>query len=95
MTSTTNNAAGISNEELMRRALQRGACRLCMAPNNECVPIFATLAADKEPLAVKILSCLGLRVSSSRTKTKTKAVFFFRCVCVDLFMFMYYIYYYI
>lgn len=52
-------------EDLLRRTLQRGGCRLCMAPDTECVPIFATAAADKEPLSSKILACVNIKVSSA------------------------------
>lgn len=53
------------SEELLRRALQRGGCRLCMAPDTECVPIFATAAADKEPLSSKILACVSIKVKKN------------------------------
>ena len=51
------------SDDLLRRAIQRGGCRLCLAPDTECVPIFATAAADKEPLSSKIHSCVNIRVS--------------------------------
>lgn len=52
-------------EDLLRRTLQRGGgCRLCMAPDSECVPIFATAAADKEPLSSKIMACVSVKVSA-------------------------------
>lgn len=55
----------MSESELLRKALlQRGACRLCLAPDTECVPIFSTSAADKEPLPVKILACVAIKVSA-------------------------------
>jgi len=38
-------------------------CRLCLAPDNECVPIFTTTAADKEPLKIKIHACVNIQVS--------------------------------
>lgn len=43
--------------------VRRGGCRLCLAPDSECVPIFATAAADKEPLSSKIQACVNIKVS--------------------------------
>lgn len=43
--------------------IRRGGCRLCLAPDSECVPIFATAAADKEPLSSKIQACVNIKVS--------------------------------
>lgn len=60
------------SEELLRRALQRGGCRLCMAPDTECVPIFATAAADKEPLSSKILACVSIKVQKNKIWLKKK-----------------------
>lgn len=58
-------------DDLLRRSLQRGGgCRLCMAPDTECVPIFATSAADKEPLSSKIMSCVSIKVSRTCTFKK-------------------------
>lgn len=37
-------------------------CRLCLAPDNECVPIFTNSAADKEPLSIKIQACVNIKV---------------------------------
>lgn len=53
--------------------VNRRVCRLCLAPETECVPIFTTSAADKEPLSNKILTCVSIKVS----------IFFF----IDLFYF--------
>lgn len=59
--------------ELLRKALlQRGSCRLCLAPDTECVPIFSTTAADKEPLSSKILACVAIKVSRSRIPRQWK-----------------------
>lgn len=38
-------------------------CRLCLAPDNECVPIFTNSAADKEPLSAKIQACVSIKVN--------------------------------
>lgn len=38
-------------------------CRLCLAPDSECISIFKSYAADKEPLALKIQSCVNIKVS--------------------------------
>lgn len=51
------------NDEALKRIARSGGCRLCLAPDSECVPIFATAAADKEPLSNKILSCVSIKVS--------------------------------
>lgn len=50
-------------DELMKRAARSGGCRLCLAPDSECISIFS-LAADKEPIANKIHSCVTIKVSS-------------------------------
>lgn len=42
---------------------RRVCCRLCLAPDNECVSIFTTSAADKEPLSSKIAACVRIKVS--------------------------------
>ncbi|KAJ6637460.1 Zinc finger protein, partial [Pseudolycoriella hygida] len=42
--------------------VRRGGCRLCLAPDSECVPIFATAAADKEPLSSKIQACVNIKI---------------------------------
>lgn len=52
-------------DEALKRIVRSGGCRLCLAPDTECVPIFATAAADKEPLSNKILSCVSIKVSQS------------------------------
>ncbi|XP_031629010.1 zinc finger protein hangover-like isoform X2 [Contarinia nasturtii] len=49
-------------DDLLKRIARGGGCRLCLAPDTECVPIFATAAADKEPLPNKILSCVGIKI---------------------------------
>ncbi|KAL7028030.1 hypothetical protein ACKWTF_005702 [Chironomus riparius] len=41
----------------------RNCCRLCLAPQNECVEIFKTQAADKQPMQSKISSCVQIQVS--------------------------------
>uniref|UniRef100_A0A1B0CY28 Uncharacterized protein n=2 Tax=Lutzomyia longipalpis TaxID=7200 RepID=A0A1B0CY28_LUTLO len=37
-------------------------CRLCLAPDNECVSIFTTAAADRESLSMKIQACVNIKV---------------------------------
>ena len=44
-------------------AHNRNCCRLCLAPENECVEIFKTQAADKQPIQSKISSCVQIQVS--------------------------------
>lgn len=44
-------------------AQNRNCCRLCLAPQNECVEIFKTQAADKQPIQLKISSCVQIQVS--------------------------------
>lgn len=43
-------------------------CRLCMAPESECVGIFKTQAADKLPIKSKISACLQIQVSEKPAK---------------------------
>ncbi|KAL5276891.1 hypothetical protein ACFFRR_002229 [Megaselia abdita] len=38
-------------------------CRLCLAPDSECISIFKSYAADKEPLALKIQSCVNIKIT--------------------------------
>lgn len=56
------------SDEALRRAIRNSGCRLCLAPDTECVPIFATAAADKEPLSSKIMSCVNIKVSQVSLK---------------------------
>ncbi|XP_055304076.1 zinc finger protein hangover [Sitodiplosis mosellana] len=49
-------------DDVLKRIARSGGCRLCLAPDSECVPIFATAAADKEPLSNKILSCVSIKI---------------------------------
>lgn len=51
------------NDDTVKRVTRNGGCRLCLAPDTECVPIFATAAADKEPLSNKIFSCVNIKVN--------------------------------
>ncbi|CRK91219.1 CLUMA_CG004902, isoform A [Clunio marinus] len=37
----------------------KACCRLCLAPEHECVNIFKTQAADKQPIQSKINSCVS------------------------------------
>lgn len=50
-------------DDALKKAIRSSGCRLCLAPDTECVPIFATAAADKEPLSTKIFSCVNIKVS--------------------------------
>lgn len=59
------------SDDALRRAIRGGGCRLCLAPDSECVPIFATAAADKEPLSNKIFACVNIKVSVPRKKNST------------------------
>lgn len=73
----------------------RVCCRLCLAPENECVNIYMTSAADKEPLSLKINACVRIKVSQSynilcgkekKRNTRLKQIFRTReidryCVC--------------
>lgn len=43
----------------------RICCRLCLAPENECVSIYKTSAADKQPLSMKINACVQIKVSEN------------------------------
>lgn len=49
----------------LNRPPSRVCCRLCLAPENECVSIFTTSAADKEPLSSKINACVRIKVSQT------------------------------
>lgn len=55
----------MSDERLQQQNQQRrhNCCRLCLAPDNECISILNSYAADKEPLASKIHSCVSIKVS--------------------------------
>ncbi|XP_073828906.1 hangover [Musca autumnalis] len=44
---------------------RHNCCRLCLAPDNECISILNSYAADKEPLASKIHSCVSIKISST------------------------------
>lgn len=47
----------------MNSSSRHQCCRLCLAPVSECISIFKSYAADKEPLALKIQSCVNIKVS--------------------------------
>ncbi|XP_058974904.1 zinc finger protein hangover-like [Musca domestica] len=57
----------MSDERLQQQNQQRrhNCCRLCLAPDNECISILNSYAADKEPLASKIHSCVSIKISST------------------------------
>lgn len=46
----------------------KACCRLCLAPENECVDIFKTQAADKQAIQVKINACVQIQVSVNNGK---------------------------
>lgn len=41
----------------------RICCRLCLAPAEECIPIFSNFAADRQRLDQKIFSCVRIKVA--------------------------------
>lgn len=43
-------------------ASRKNCCRLCLAPEEECVPIFTNFAADRQRLDQKIFSCVRIKV---------------------------------
>ncbi|GAB0094079.1 zinc finger protein hangover [Sergentomyia squamirostris] len=46
-------------------SIKRG-CRLCLAPDNECVSIFMTpSASDRESISMKIQACVNIKVHQS------------------------------
>lgn len=45
------------------RITRQVCCRLCLAPDSECVSIYGVVAADREPLAQKIQSCVSIKVN--------------------------------
>lgn len=49
----------------MSLVVGKSCCRLCLAPDNECVGIFKTQAADKLPIQEKIAACVQIQVSRS------------------------------
>lgn len=57
---------------LRRQIIPRAGCRLCLGPDTECVAIFATAAADKEPLASKIQTCVNIKVSSTNFQERKR-----------------------
>ncbi|XP_075158522.1 hangover [Haematobia irritans] len=53
----------LQQQQQMQR--RHNCCRLCLAPDNECISILNSYAADKEPLASKIHSCVSIKISSN------------------------------
>lgn len=51
------------SDEQQQQQQRQNCCRLCLAPDNECISILNSYAADKEPLATKIYSCVSVKVS--------------------------------
>ncbi|XP_037938241.1 zinc finger protein hangover isoform X2 [Teleopsis dalmanni] len=52
----------MSDETLSR--VRQNCCRLCLAPDTECISILNSYAADKEPLVTKIQNCVGIKITS-------------------------------
>ena len=46
----------------MTQIVGKSCCRLCLAPETECVNIFKTQSADKQPIQAKINSCVQIQV---------------------------------
>nr|NP_727980.2 hangover, isoform A [Drosophila melanogaster]AAF48611.3 hangover, isoform A [Drosophila melanogaster] len=59
-TAATATSARNSNSE---RSARQNCCRLCIAPQTECISIINSYAADKEPLSTKIHNCVGIKVT--------------------------------
>lgn len=57
---------GSSTLDAMTQIAVKACCRLCLAPENECVDIFKTQASDKQPIQSKINSCVQIQVSEIR-----------------------------
>lgn len=55
----------------MSLVVGKSCCRLCLAPDNECVSIFKTQAADKLPIQEKIAACVQIQVSGRSVGTWT------------------------
>ncbi|XP_037727571.1 zinc finger protein hangover isoform X2 [Drosophila subpulchrella] len=45
------------------RSARQNCCRLCIAPQTECISIINSYAADKEPLSTKIHNCVGIKIT--------------------------------
>lgn len=52
----------------MTQNISKACCRLCLAPETECVDIFKTQAADKQPIQTKINNCVQIQVSELKRK---------------------------
>ncbi|EDX18090.1 GD17285 [Drosophila simulans] len=59
-----------SNSE---RSARQNCCRLCIAPQTECISIINSYAADKEPLSTKILNCVGIKIPNGQWKDEAVA----------------------
>lgn len=55
----------------MQRQARQNCCRLCLAPDSECISILNSYAADKEPLAAKILHCVNIKVGTTQSTRGT------------------------
>lgn len=53
----------------------KACCRLCLAPENECVGIFKTQAADKQQIQAKINLCVQIQVSQINSKSSANQIF--------------------
>ncbi|XP_016986245.2 zinc finger protein hangover isoform X2 [Drosophila rhopaloa] len=45
------------------RSARQNCCRLCVAPQSECISIINSYAADKEPLSTKIHNCVSIKIT--------------------------------
>ncbi|XP_017065063.1 zinc finger protein hangover isoform X4 [Drosophila eugracilis] len=45
------------------RSARQNCCRLCIAPQTECISIINSYAADKEPLSTKIHNCVSIKIT--------------------------------
>ena len=59
----------------MAQSSSKACCRLCLAPENECVGIFKTQAADKQPIQAKINSCVQIQVSQLNSESSSYQIF--------------------
>ncbi|XP_061388292.1 zinc finger protein hangover [Musca vetustissima] len=57
----------LQQQQQQNQQRRHNCCRLCLAPDNECISILNSYAADKEPLASKIHSCVSIKISSTDT----------------------------
>ncbi|XP_052850414.1 zinc finger protein hangover isoform X3 [Drosophila gunungcola] len=71
MGSTTGTGMGTNSPEATaatptpkgERSARQNCCRLCVAPQTECISIINSYAADKEPLSTKIHNCVSIKIT--------------------------------